>query len=326
MNDAPKFLVEWPSRWDEFLTAVGPAMGKSPKRLAGEAQVGLFPWWGILLSWALELLLLVAAIVVPAKLASMQPYEVPPKPKYDIIYYSSNELPRTEDVGGAEAGRSGRSGGREAHHPTQTIRVARGSIARETVADAPKLDLPKSNSAVANLLAVKALPGPAPAEGMRSSQRAPALTQAAVAPAPQVPEQMRATPQMNIGAVPPSAAVPQRELSTLRLPGSNAVQVVPPTVSAPEQVTNQNPRLAMPAPSVVAPPPTMATEVARTGPGFGPGDLQNQIVPPAVQVGNASCTSDQWAGKHFGCPANSPVGSGCSATIGGGRDGHGSRL
>jgi hypothetical protein len=288
VNDAPTFLVEWPSRWDEFSTAIGPALGKSPKRLAGEAQVGLFPWWGILLSWALELLLLVAAIVVPSKLASMQPYEVPPKPKYDIIYYSSNELPRTEDVGGAQAGRSGRSGGREAHHPTQTIRVARGSTVRETVADAPKLDLPKSNSAVANLLALKALPGPAPAEGMRSSQRAPALTQTAVAPAPQVPEQMRATPQMNIGVVPPSAAVPQREVSTLRLPGSNPVQVVPPPVSAPEQATNLNPRLAMPAPSVVAPPPTMATEVARTGPGFGPGDLQNQIVPPAVQVGNAS--------------------------------------
>jgi hypothetical protein len=296
VNDVPNFLVEWPSRWDEFWTAIGPAMGKSPKRLAGEAQVGLFPWWGILLSWALELLLLIAVIVVPAKLASMQPYEVPPKPKYDIIYYSSNELPRTEDVGGAEAGRSGRSGGREAHHPTQTIRVARGSTPRETVADAPKLDLPKSNSAVANLLALKALPGPAPAEGMRSSLRAPALTQTAVAPAPQVPDQLRASPQMNVGAVPPSAAVPQREVSTLRLPGSNAVQVVPPPVSAPEQVTSTNPRLAMPAPSVVAPAPTMATEVARTGPGFGPGDLQNQIVPPAVQVGNASAARQNISG------------------------------
>jgi len=296
VNDAPNFLVEWPSRWDEFWTAIGPALGKSPKRLAGEAQVGLFPWWGILLSWALELLLLVAAIVVPAKLASMQPYEPPSKPKYDIIYYSSNELPRTEDVGGAQAGGSGRSGGREAHHPTQTIRVARGSIVRETVADAPKLDLPKSNSAVANLLALKALPGPAPAEGVRSSLRAPVLTQTAVAPAPQVPDQLRASPQMNIGAVPPSAAVPQREISTLRLPGSNAVQVVPPPVSAPERTTDVNPRLAMPAPSVVAPPPTMATEVARTGPGFGPADLQNQIVPPAVQVGNASAARQNMSG------------------------------
>lgn len=173
MNDAPNFLIEWPSRWDEFLTAVGPAFGQSPKRLAGEAQTGLFPYWGILVSWAFELLLLVAAIVIPAKLASMQPYEPPPKPKYDIIYYTGNELPKTEDLGGAEAGRSGRSGGREAFHPTQTIRVARGTTVRETVADAPKLNLPVSNSAVANLLAMKSLPGPAPAEGMRSSLRAP---------------------------------------------------------------------------------------------------------------------------------------------------------
>jgi hypothetical protein len=288
VNDAPKFLVQWPSRWDEFLTAIGPALGRSPKRLAGEAQVGLFPWWGILLSWALELLLLVAVIVVPAKLASMRPYEPPPKPKYDIIYYSSNELPRTEDVGGAEAGRSGRSGGREAHHPTQTIRVARGSTLRETVADAPKLDLPKSNSAVANLLAVKALPGPAPAEGMRSSLRSAALTQTAVAPAPQVQDQLRAAPELAVGAVPPSAAVPQREISTLRLPGSNAVQVVPPPISAPEQISSTNPRLTMPAPNVVAPPPTMVAEVAKIGPGFGPGDLQKQVVPPPVQVGNTS--------------------------------------
>jgi hypothetical protein len=288
VNDAPNFLVEWPSRWDEFLTAIGPAMGKSPKRLAGEAQVGLFPWWGILLSWGVELLLLVAVIVIPAKLASMQPYEPPPKPKYDVIYYSGNELPRTEDVGGAEAGSSGRSGGREAHHPTQTIRVARGSTPRETVADAPKLDLPKSNSAVANLLALKALPGPAPAEGMRSSLRAPVLPQSVVAPAPQVPDQLRASPQLNVGAVPPSAAVPQREVSTLRLPGSNAVQVVPPPVSAPEQMTNLNPRLTLPAPSVVAPPPTMTREVATMGPGFGPGELQKQVVPPPVQVNDDS--------------------------------------
>ncbi len=288
MNDTPNFLVEWPSRWDEFLTAIGPAFGKSPKRLAGEAQVGLFPWWGILISWALELLLLIAVIVIPAKIASMMPYEPPAKPKYDIIYYSGNELPRTEDVGGAEAGRSGRSGGREAHHATQTIRVARGSNPRETVADAPKLDLPKSNSAVANLLALKALPGPSPAEGMRSSLRAPALPQTAVPPAPQVPDQMRATPDMNVGAVPPSAAVPQREVSTLRMPGSQPVQVIAPTVSAPERITNLNPRLTVPAQAIVAPPPTMAQEVAKMGPGYGPGELQNQVVPPAVQMGNSS--------------------------------------
>lgn len=288
MNDAPNFLIEWPSRWDEFLTAVGPAFGQSPKRLAGEAQTGLFPYWGILVSWAFELLLLVAAIVIPAKLASMQPYEPPPKPKYDIIYYTGNELPKTEDLGGAEAGRSGRSGGREAFHPTQTIRVARGTTVRETVADAPKLNLPVSNSAVANLLAMKSLPGPAPAEGMRSSLRAPTLSQTAVAPAPQVNEQLRAAPTLNPGVVPPSAAAPQREVSQLRLPGSQAVQVIAPPVSAPEQMRDLNPRLALPAPTVVAPAPTVTREISPMGPGFGAQQLEKQIVPPPVQVSGSA--------------------------------------
>ena len=288
MNDAPNFLIEWPSRWDEFLTAIGPAFGRSPKRLAGEAQTGLFPYWGILVSWAFELLLLVAAIVIPAKLASMQPYEPPPKPKYDIIYYTGNELPKTEDLGGAEAGRSGRSGGREAFHPTQTIRVARGTTVRETVADAPKLNLPVSNSAVANLLAMKALPGPAPAEGMRSSLRAPTLSQTAVAPAPQVNEQLRAAPTLNPGVVPPSAAAPQREVSQLRLPGSQAVQVIAPPVSAPEQMRDLNPRLALPAPTVVAPAPTVTREISPMGPGFGAQQLEKQIVPPPVQVSGSA--------------------------------------
>lgn len=288
MNDGPKLLVEWSSRREEFLTAIGPALGRSPKRLAGEAQTGLFPYWGILVSWAFELLLLVAVIVIPGKLASMQPYEAPAKPKYDIIYYTGNELPKTEDVGGAQAGRSGRAGGREAFHPTQTIRVARGTTVRETVADAPKLNLPVSNSAVANLLALKALPGPAPSEGMRSSLRAPTLSQVAVAPAPQVPDQLRAAPTLNPGVIPPSAAAPQREVAALHLPGSEAVQVVAPPVSAPEQMRNLNPRLALPAPNVVAPAPTITHEITPMGRGFGADQLEKQIVPPTVQVSGTS--------------------------------------
>jgi hypothetical protein len=289
VNDAPNLLVEWSSPWDEFLSAIRPALGRSPEALAGEAQTGLVPYRGMLISWGIELVMLVATIVVPAKLASMRPYEPPPKPKYDVIYYSGNELPRTEDVGGAEVGRSGRSGGREAHHATQTIRVARGSGLRETVADAPKLNLPVSNSAVANLLALKALPGPAPAEGMRSSVRTSALPQTAVPPAPQVErDKMRALPTLDAAAVAPAATAPQREVAMLHLPGSQVMEVVPPTVSAPERVTDRDPRLVLPVPSVVAPPPTLAREMAPMGPGFGPGELQKQIVPPPVQVGDAS--------------------------------------
>ena len=161
-------------------------------------------------------------------------------------------------------------------------------MVRETVADAPKLNLPVSNSAVANLLALKALPGPAPAEGMRSSLRAPTFNQMAVAPAPQVADQMRAAPNLNPGVVPPSAAAPQREVSTLRLPGSQAIQVVAPPVSAPEQIANMNPRLALPAPNVVAPAPTITREITPTGPGFGAEQLEKQIVPPPVQMSSAS--------------------------------------
>jgi hypothetical protein len=242
----------------------------------------------MLICWGIELFLLVAIIVVPAKLISMRPYEPLPKPKYEVIYYSGNELPRTEDVGGAESGRSGRSGGREAHHATQTIRVARGSSLRETVADAPQLNLPVSNSAVANLLALKALPGPAPAEGMRSSLRPSVLPQMAVPPAPQVDDRMRALPTLNAGVVAPSPSAPQREVAALHLPGSQVMEVVPPTVSAPEQISNRDPRLMLPAPSVVAPPPALAREMAPVGPGFGPGELQKQVVPPPVQVGEDS--------------------------------------
>src|ERR1700674_4514799 len=150
-------------------------MGRSGERLAGEARSGLFPYRGMMVSWALEAALLIAVIIVPARLAKMRPYSPPALPKYDIIYFSGEELPRAEDAGGAQSGRSGRAGGQEAHHRTQTIRVARGDKPSEKVADAPKINLPHSDSAVANLLAFKPNPGPPPAEGLRSSLIAPRL-------------------------------------------------------------------------------------------------------------------------------------------------------
>ena len=167
MNDAPKLLVEWSSPWQEFVTAIRPAMGRSGERLAGEARSGLFPYRGMMISWALEAVILVAVIIVPTRLAQMRPYAPPVLPKYDIIYFSGEELPRAEDAGGAQSGRSGNAGGQEARHRTQTIRVARGNSLREKVVDAPKLNLPRSDSAVANLLAFKTIPGPAPAEGLK---------------------------------------------------------------------------------------------------------------------------------------------------------------
>jgi hypothetical protein len=297
-NDDLKLLIEWSSPWQEFVTAIGPALHKSPKRLAGEARTNSFPYQGMLLSWCVEAILLIAFIVLPARLATLRPYQPPTMPKYDIIYFSGAELPQTEDRGGARAGRSGRAGGHEAHHPTQVIRVARGDTVREKIVDVPKLNLPASSSAVANLMAYKPIPGPAPAEGLRSSLQAPKLTETPVAPAPKVePEKMRKVPAMNAAVVPPPPSAAQRDITSIRIPGAQAITVVPPPVSAPERITTLNPRLTLPAPSVVAPPPTqVARDLKATGPGLGSGDLQKQIVPPPVQVAGATSNRGSFGG------------------------------
>lgn len=289
-NGDLKLLIEWSSPWQEFLSAIGPALQRSPQRLAGEARTNSFPYRGMLLSWCIEAILLVALIVLPARLASLRPYQPPSMPKYDVIYFSGEELPQTEDRGGARAGRSGRPGGHEAYHPTQVIRVARGDVVREKIVDAPKLNLPQSNSAVANLMAYKPIPGPAPAEGLRSSLRAPKLDETAIAPVPKVDQdKMRKAPAMNATVVQPPPSASPRDIPSVRIPGSQAISAVPPPVSAPERISNLNPRLTLPAPSVIAPPPTqVARDLKATGPGFGSGELQKQVVPPPVQVSGAA--------------------------------------
>ena len=50
---------------------------------------------------------------------------------------------------------------------------------------------------------------------------------------------------------------------------------------------NLNPRLALPAPTVVAPAPTITREITPMGPGFGADQLEKHIVPPPVQVSAA---------------------------------------
>jgi hypothetical protein len=325
MSDELKLLVEWSSPWEEFVTSVRPALAKSPRPLAGEARTGLFPHRGMLAAWIVEALLLILVIVVPARLAFLRPYQPPPLPKYDVIYFSGDELPQTEDLGGAKTGRAGRAGGQEAFHRTQVIRVARGDLLREKVVDAPSLKLPQSNSAVANLLAYKPMPGPPPAEGLRSSLRAPSLSEQAIAPSPEVRrdkvlvaptldavvppspdarrDKLRASPSMNAAVVPPSPSGIQRDVTLPRIPGSQAVAVIPPPVSAPPQITNSQARLTLPAPSVVAPPPSQVThEMAMRGAGFGPGEVQKQVVPPPVQVGN-----DSSSGRSFGGIGNANV-------------------
>jgi len=315
-----KLLVEWSSPWQEFLSAIRPALKRSPEPLAGEARTGLVPYRGMLASWIVEAALFAIAIMLSQAIDKLRPYEPPSMPKYDVIYFSGEELPRTEDAGGAQAGRSGRAGGHEAHHRTQTIRVARGELLREKVVDAPKLKLPQSDSAVANLLAFKPVPGPAPAEGLKSSQRAPTLSEAVVAPTPDVmnekqqraltlnanivpptPEaqrdKMRSAQPLNAAIVPPSPNAPRSDITPIRVPGSQAVAVIPPPVSAPEQVTNLNPKLTLPAPAVIAPPPSQVThDINPRGPGFGAGELRTQVVPPPASMADASASHRAFGG------------------------------
>src|SRR5258708_33697570 len=209
--EPPRLLVEWSSPWEEFKSALRPALSRSPKALAGEAPIGMFPYRGMLVCWLLECLLLIAIIVIPEHIASVQPLTPPTRPQWDVIYYSGDELPQTQDQGGAQSGKSGRAGGQQAHHPTQTIRVVRGDKPSEKVVDAPKANLPHSDSAVANLLAFKPNPGPPPAEALRSSLIAPTL------------------PAMTLSAVPPSPAVTS---SAKQAPSILTTNVIPPAPQA----------------------------------------------------------------------------------------------
>jgi hypothetical protein len=79
---------------------------------------------------------------------------------YQVVYYRSDELPIVGDQAGAREGASGTSGGREAYHPTQVIRVARGESPSSLVASVPPtMKLQLSTKDLANLLVLaRALP------------------------------------------------------------------------------------------------------------------------------------------------------------------------
>ncbi len=250
--DPPRLLVEWSSPWDEFKSALRPALTRSPKALAGEAPIGIFPYRGILISWLLECLLLIAIIVLPERFVSLEIPPPPTRPQWDVIYYSGDELPQTQDRGGAQSGKSGRAGGQQAHHRTQAIRVARGDKSSEKVVDAPQVNLPHSDSAVANLLAFKPTPGPPPSEGLRSSLIAPALpTVAPVAPTPELNSDLKTR---NANSLTPSIIPPAPDVSrssSRTSPTLNAA-VVPPAPN----IARDKMRAADPlTPTIIAPAP-----------------------------------------------------------------------
>src|SRR5215813_485206 len=321
VSDAPRLLVEWSSPWEEFVSAIRPALRRSPKRLAGEAPVGMFSARGMVVGWIAEIVLLTAAVMLPGKFVGVQPYTPLPKPKYDVIYFSGEELPQTSDVGGAQHGKSGQAGGHEGFHRTQTIKVARGESPTEKVVDAPKLNLPKSDQPVANLLAIKTVPGPPPASWLRSSlpalpqinpiapppqiskdglNQAPALNLSVVAPAPQVTrEKMGDVPALTTQVIAPPPSV-QQNSAGVRVP-QVGTEIVPPPVSAPVNTTSITSRLSLPQAGVIAPPPSYIAREGSSLPSGRGADLSQQVVPPPVQVDGQLSTREQ-AGSVVGNP------------------------
>ena len=389
LQHAPKLLIEWSSRWDDFFTSVGPAFARSGPRLAGEAPYGALPYRGLIFALLLESLLLFVVAVIPRQIDRLRPYAVPKLRPDEVIYYSGDELPRTEDLGGAQSGALARAGGQEAHHRTQTIRVARGNSLAEQVVDAPNLKLPSSMASVANLLAFKSNPGPPPTEGLRSSLKplslpasvvapaatnvsrdqsrgsvtldavvppapsvsgnrsrtaptltsavvppapsvrydhalvAPALTTTIIAPSPDVSrdrtliapslspnivapastrvsrEQARSAPQLGGSIIPPAPTAAEREVSPSRVQMNAAV--VPPPVSAPEHESGRGAKLNLPAPSVVAPPPSADStrDLRRLESGSLGASNPTVIPPPPAPAGNTSFMSSV-IGKIFG--------------------------
>ena len=276
IHDAPKLLVEWSSRWDNFVTSIGPAFARSRPRLAGEAQTGIFPYRGMLASFLLESFMLFVVMFLPRQIDRLRPYAAPKLTPDEVIYYSADELPRTEDLGGAQAGASGQAGGQEAHHRTQTIRIARGSSLAAQVVDAPNLRLPSSSSAVANLLAFKSdpsqsNPGPPPLEGdLHSSLTAPRLTANVIAPAPTViRDQSRNAVAFN-SIVPPAPAI---NSSTSRSSPALNSTVVPPAPSVQSEHRLVAPSLNT---SIIAPAPNLSRERTWAAP-----SLNATIIGPA---------------------------------------------
>jgi hypothetical protein len=290
-HQAPQLLVEWSSPWREFVTAIGPALARSEARLAGEAPFGLVPYRIMIPSYLLEAFLIFAAIIVPVELAQLRPYVAPRLSSHDVIYYTGDELPRTEDLGGAQAGIMGRAGGEQARHRTQTIKIARGGSLVPRVVDAPNLKLPSSREAVANLLAVRPDAGPPPSEGLRSARSAPNLPTTIVAPAPNVIRDYTRNGVSLEGVISPAPTV--RREQPLAAPNFSATVIPPapdvsrdhplvapalaPSVVAPAPSVKRDP---MVAPSlgaaVVAPAPSVTRDQARPAPA-----LATNVIPPA---------------------------------------------
>ena len=76
-HDAPKLLVEWSPRWQEFITSIRPAFSRSAPRLAGEAPFGILPYRNLIAALLAEAFLVFifakSTICAPTPLRKFSP-------------------------------------------------------------------------------------------------------------------------------------------------------------------------------------------------------------------------------------------------------------
>lgn len=140
-------LVPWEPAWSAFATSVVATLRPSGRRSPLSVASGI-PLRAPLLSLLLHCVVLLVwkfagpwvAIITPATLEL-----TPPDLNHVAItlYYFHENLPELSDVAGAERGRKSAPASGEWFHPTQVIRIVRGSNTTPVVVDAPHLRLPR---------------------------------------------------------------------------------------------------------------------------------------------------------------------------------------
>ena len=270
MNQDLKLLLEWSSPWQEFRASLGPALRPSPPKLRMEAQAGLFPGREMLLVLLLEVAALATVMARPVGISERDTAQLTPQ-THDILYFTADELPRTDDFAGGRAGRHGASGGSSLQHPTQTIKVSRGEKLDSRVVDAPSLDLPQSESQISNLLAYKASVPPAPASPIKVRANRQQPTEHALnAPTVSLPhDAMPSLPESKVTPVAPptpirvsreeakmqqpAVAAPKVQVARQRMPDLPQAEVAVNAPPTPIRVTRTQRRAALEVPIPAAP-------------------------------------------------------------------------
>jgi len=333
MSEVPHLLVDWDGRWRGFVSSLRVVFSRSP---GGEQ--GSFVASGIALRTPFASLFLHCALVFAWMLLSpwfflLFPASIPISPlrmvPEETVYFFPAALPQIGDVGGARSGAEGRPGGKHAFHPLQTIRIARGPQAVDTIVDAPKLNLPRTHDRVANLLAFSgAAPAP-PVDAVSRPLRQTALPGFAptpVAPATEVAVSAPLRAMSGAAQFLPSAPspIPQTEIrnSLTRSAPANTVVAVPPL-----DLVTRVPKLALPAAQTVPPVAPLVARNISDVPGSWAADAATVAPPkPAGAAGPAGATGSGSGAGQPESPAASQFASGAvghGASSGGEGDGVG---